>query len=369
MARPLLLCLCSCITADARQLENLIPKQLIMTGKPDTLAEMPEDVKKNVANNLRLISQDVKFRWFGDRACHQYIKDHYDADLLHLFDTAYPGYYKGDICRAAILYQEGGFYLDVDLQLSVSLASLVDLNTTFASAYSINGDIFNAMIATVPKSNILRHTLNEMRKWYGVKYEDLDNEDVVDDIVDKLYRWNDDRSHPNELMGTRTMFRGMQHAMKAACGLNNLLEMRGKDRWSCGKHVMRMYEEDDLWCFPRADDPHREKWLKECPEERKKSPHYGLRLGLFQAGDGIKANRYLIGYPRFGACSDDMTGCGSGGHAPSEKTTKPAMVRAEVKAHEPSKLSASDYAFSIPSSQVWDDVQSAYARITKSPFS
>merc|ERR1719399_1287987 len=83
-----------------------------------------------------------------------------------MFEGAHPGYYRGDICRAAILYQEGGFYTDVDVELAVPLFQLVDENTTFMSALSINGDIFNGLIATVPKSEILGETLNEIREWY-----------------------------------------------------------------------------------------------------------------------------------------------------------------------------------------------------------
>jgi len=297
--------------------ELQIPKQLIMTGKPETFEEMSAAVQANIQHTLSLSGDDVKFRWFGDQACRQYIKDHYEADLLLLFDKERHGYYRGDICRAAVLYQEGGFYLDVDLQLAVPLTSLVDADTTFASAYSHSDGVYNAIIATVPKSPILAETLKEIRGWYA-------NERV------------EQKLHPNSLMGTFTMLHGMQSAMNAACSAGDVLKKMTDSAWKCGEHSIRMYAEMDLRCFPP--------WLPECPAERQKSPHFGLRLGLFPAGSPVVPGRVPVGWSRFVACDDDTTGCGSGGHAKVAGSASPfgvqqpkaakVLLRSEVEAHK-----------------------------------
>merc|ERR1719487_804090 len=121
--------------------------------------DMSAAIKKNVQNDLQLSFPDflpktavellelsgveaLQPRWLGDKACHDYIITHYDEELAGFFDRAHPGNYRGDICRAAVLYREGGFYADVDVELKVPLTELVDAETTFMSVYSEHGDIF-----------------------------------------------------------------------------------------------------------------------------------------------------------------------------------------------------------------------------------
>merc|ERR1719440_2455111 len=141
------------------------PAQLIMTGKPETMEEMPADIQANIMNT-RSLSKGLRFRWFGDKACRQYIKDHYDKELVEMYDSQLEGMYRGDICRTAVIYNEGGFYLDVDVEMAVPITSIVDKDTTFASAFSINGDIFNAVLAAEPRSEIMAENLEEIRRWW-----------------------------------------------------------------------------------------------------------------------------------------------------------------------------------------------------------
>merc|ERR1719440_1187845 len=143
--------------------------------------------------NTQSLSGQLKFRWFGGEACRQYIKDHYDEELVEMFDSQLGGMYRGDICRSAVLYNEGGFYLDVDVEMTVPMTSLVDQDTTFASAFSVNGDIFNAILAAEPKSEILAENLKEIRRWR---------------------RGESDREG---LMGTQCLYRAMQSVVNKSC--------------------------------------------------------------------------------------------------------------------------------------------------------
>jgi hypothetical protein len=238
-----------------------IPRQVIFTGKPDKLHDMSSEIQLNVQKTAGWHSHaydtDANYsrlrpRWFGDATCHNYIEKHYDAELLRFFDTATPGSYRGDICRAAILYREGGFYADVDVQMAVPLEDIVDENTTFASVHSINGDIFNGLLAVVPKSDIMAEHLKEIRKWYRNESE-----------------------HRSE-MGTMTLQRGITNVMQASCPSKNLTEMEQQPQWTCGKDTIRLYKEADLLCFMRKGEPQ----PFECPIERKHG-QLGLRYGFF----------------------------------------------------------------------------------------
>mmetsp|Transcript_61939 Transcript_61939/g.98130 ORF Transcript_61939/g.98130 Transcript_61939/m.98130 type:complete len:337 (+) Transcript_61939:60-1070(+) len=276
-----------------------IPRQLILTGKPDTFDQMPSDIQSNVVNNIRwnLISipqrdeaSVIRMRWFGDSTCHAYISEHYDAELLKMFDDAHPGYYRGDICRAAVLYNEGGFYTDVDVELALPLVQLVDENTTFMSSFSINGDIFNGIIAVEPKSSIMNRTLQEIRKWYNGK------------------------SSQTGLMGTMTMLRGLEDFIASDCPDKRLNEERRKLQWGCGNQNVRLYQEADLFCFPEDG----QKQPRECPQVRRDGEYF-LRLGFIEPGQEQNQDRTVVAWPRFHSCKGSENGCGSGGHSLVQK--------------------------------------------------
>jgi hypothetical protein len=274
--------------------EPRIPRQLILTGKPDDIHEMPVDIQSNIANNLRwnllsIAKRDadavIKLRWFGDSACHSYISEHFDAELLSMFDNAHPGYYRGDICRAAVLYNEGGFYTDVDVELAISLVELIGANTSFMSVFSINGDIFNGLIAASPKSPIMNNTLQEIRKWYRGE------------------------SAQTGLMGTMTMFRGMENLVAAECPSANWKDQTRLLEWGCGNENVRLYQESDLFCFPDPGEPQ----PQECSTVRRDGS-FNMRLGFFEPGKVHDWSRVVLGWPRFLSCKDTETACGSGGH-------------------------------------------------------
>merc|ERR1719491_2008587 len=228
----------------------------------------------------------VRARWFGDQACRDYILANYDEELLGFFDHTHPGYYRGDICRAAVLYREGGFYTDVDVELRVPLTELVDENTTFMSAYSVNGDIFNGLLAAVPNSEGMGETLQEIRRWFRGETEQIG------------------------LMGTMTMLRGLENVVSMSCAAKTLEGVKSETQWACGRHQIRLYQEAGLMC-PNEGGP-RSAPSDECPWERRGAPDM-MRLGLFYPN--LQRARSLIGWPRYHSCKDPSGGCGSGGHA------------------------------------------------------
>lgn len=300
----------------------LIPDQLVMTGKPDKVDDMPLEVRGNILNMIALESRTreaagrppIHLRWLGDSACHQFIAKHFDEELAGMFDKATPGYYKGDICRTAVLLVEGGFYMDVDLELKEPLLHLVDDKTTFMSAYSVNGDILNALLAVVPRSPVMQKALDEMRKWYQNK---------------------DERKG---LMGTQSTYRGLTGTIKEHCPEVEPVAMRATLQWNCGDEVIRLYEEKDLLCFLDANAPQ----PMECPEERKTADDYFMRYGIFEPSQPIAPGRKIVGWPRFKTCKD-TAGCGSGGHGFLQ--TKDG---AETRSSESSESLAVDFGASLP---------------------
>lgn len=250
-----------------------IPHQLVMTAKQASLSEMSQAVQDNVKRMLT-DSPEMHLRWLSDTDCAAYIHEHYDTELSNMFKGERRGSFRGDICRSAVLAQEGGFYLDLDVQLYVPVTELVDDSTTFASSFTADNRILNAVIATRPGNPVMLETLDQIRKWYR----------------NEVTRTN--------WMGPETMLRALRSVVDKECKGHSIDPSTGLE-WKCGPQVFRFYQEQPLRCDLEGS--------AECPPARAQSSFEGLRYGLFTPGD----ERRLVAWPRFASCSD--WGCGAGG--------------------------------------------------------
>merc|ERR1719235_510914 len=105
-------------------------------------------------------------RYFSDSECRDYLSLHFGPELASIYNKEPAGHFRGDICRAAVLFREGGFYTDVDLEAKLPFAEMVDSSTTFMSVFTADGQILNAMIATIPGIGVMNVTIKEVRRWY-----------------------------------------------------------------------------------------------------------------------------------------------------------------------------------------------------------
>jgi len=270
-----------------------IPRQLVMTSKeasPDTLSP---PVLANLRHTLKLEGEpQLYMRWLDDAACTEYLAEHFGQSFKYRLLNEPRGSFRGDICRAAVLYREGGFYVDLDVQMRVPLSSLVDDNTTFMTAFTADGAILNAIIATEPRNAIMAETLRELRRWY-------------DGESSHYASYEEDTS--NEWMGPMTMLRGLRTVMSRHCPNSYLPEMRTRHKWTCGSQRLVTYDERELNCIDPADPG-------ECPPSRANSTFPGAQFGLFVAGP-MFGPRKLVAWPRFEACKD--WGCDGGGWSES----------------------------------------------------
>lgn len=254
-----------------------IPMQLVLTAKQESLAQMPKSVQANVRHTLRL-SPGVRIRWLGDVACLKYLSDHFDHELVEIFKSETRGSFRGDICRAAVLAREGGFYLDLDVELRVPLEQLVDHNTTFVSAFTEDQAILNAVLAASPGSAVMREVLTQIRLWYSYGLPHQDEETT------------------SEFMGPVTMLRALRTVTQKECQRSRLFSK--ELQWPCGPNVVRLYYEHGLSCgWPGTEE--------ECPPSRAESTFDGVRYGIFTP------EGELVAWPRFASCDD--WGCNAGG--------------------------------------------------------
>lgn len=264
----------------------MIPWQLICTGKAASVTDLPASVHGNIEHTLKL-NPGMKLRYFSDDECYRYIQAHFDGGLAADYRKEEAGHFRGDICRAAVLLREGGFYTDVDLETKEPFLNMVDGSTNFMSVFTADGQILNAMIAVVPGHPILNGTLREVRRWY----EGTEGQKGLEEHGE------------GEWMGTVTLRRGIEAFMLESCPDSKLEKQREqllstqKDRWTCGSNVLRFYQEDRLSCD--YDDGGNPKYSEECPQVRFESFFDGLKYGIFVPG-----TRKIVAWPRVATCTD-----------------------------------------------------------------
>jgi hypothetical protein len=272
-----------------REWFSQIPFRLFVTAKTSSYDDLPESVRDNL-ENTRNLNPGIPVTLFGDAECRDFIKAHYPGPFLDVFDSTQRGMYRGDLCRAAVLSVEGGFYTDLDFQVNVPFAHMVDNATTFMTSSSYDGGLLNAVIGAEPGSKILQHVMKAILHYY---------------------RKTSNLMAASPWMGVRTMLDGLRAFSEANCpGSEFQLEtIAALDRnrphrvlqSACGeRQQIRLYTEQKIRC--EADKFRRD--LVECPDERKFNKYSGTRKGIFEPGPARK----LVAWPRFASCQG--WGCG-----------------------------------------------------------
>ena len=254
-----------------------------------------------------------------------------------MFRREFRGSFRGDLCRAAVLYREGGFYVDLDVELLVPLTTMIGVSTTFLSAFTADGAILNAIMACTPYSEVLYATLVELRKWYRGTVPRK-----ADPVVDG-------RGTSSEWMGPLTLHRAVMEVIQTTCPGMQLIPGSQLD-WTCGPEVFRFYVERELQCSVLDR-------TSECSLQRARSPFTGLRYGIFTPQLPSEGNeRQLIGWPRFEACR--RWGCGDPSYGLSEESLQVKWMLRErllpcmCGAHfESGQQLVTELLFSLPSAE------------------
>jgi len=272
-----------------------IPRHVILTGPFGTFAE----VRRHRGDLAALgITPDMQVRYFNDTACRKYLL-RTAPELATFFSQEQGGSFRGDICRTAVLAKEGGFYVDLDMQLVAPLEQLVDDQTTFMTARSDAGNLgcLNALIAVTPENPVMRRALDAILQWYR------------NEIPRK------------GLLGPTTLQIGLEESMSSYCPNRHWADafvqfQCGQDAWyRLFQEQFMGYETCVNW-GPRL-----------CPKRRGYARFVGLRYGLFDgAKDGMadikhptledieNREKRFIGWSRYEYC--DTEGCGLSGGEP-----------------------------------------------------
>ena len=157
--------------------------------------DLPPYMKKTIDHNKEL-NPDFTFHLYDDADCREFIKRHYNGDILLAYDGLKPGAYKADLWRYCILYMYGGIYMDVKIKLLFNF-SLTELIYSEHYVKDIEGPfqnigIYNAFMVHEPRSPILSKliqqiVINVKEKYYGANPLSITGPELFGQIYEKMY--------------------------------------------------------------------------------------------------------------------------------------------------------------------------------------
>jgi mannosyltransferase OCH1-like enzyme len=135
--------------------------------------DLPEKMRENVE---RLKSQNPEFKHylFDDADRREFIRTHFEEDVLQAYNKIIPGAYRADLWRYCVLYINGGVYLDIKYSNvgEFKLIQLADNEYFVPDIDDSGGGIYNAFMICKPGNNIMREAIrriveNVKTEYYG----------------------------------------------------------------------------------------------------------------------------------------------------------------------------------------------------------
>ena len=114
---------------------NTIPRIIHQTHR------LPSDQLGDPLSSLTKMVQHMhphwEYRFYLDNDCLNYIEDHY-PDALEVYQSIRIPVQRADLVRLIFVYCEGGFYLDVDMEMQKSLDDLLEHDCIFAEEVTLS---------------------------------------------------------------------------------------------------------------------------------------------------------------------------------------------------------------------------------------
>ena len=153
-----------------------IPKVIHQTWKDDKLTGLAASVKRNT-KKWQTSNPDYEYRLYGNVQCVEYLETHFpNEDYAWAFDQLIPGAFKADFFRYALLFNEGGVYLDIDTApLDVTIDEMLEKTEypdflSVREAFMLPG-VWQAFIICKPGIPFLKVALDQIvsnikNQWY-----------------------------------------------------------------------------------------------------------------------------------------------------------------------------------------------------------
>ena len=154
-----------------------IPKVIhkIIIVDEGNIPPIPEGMKKALETWYRM-NPDYKVKIYSGEDCVEYIKTHFDDEVLKAYNTLKPYSYKCDLMRHLILYNEGGWYSDIRQVCLEPLDTLSNLNREYYTSLDCPPNqmcMYTAFIGSVKEHPISKKMIdlllwNVKQRHYGI---------------------------------------------------------------------------------------------------------------------------------------------------------------------------------------------------------
>ena len=153
---------------------NKIEPFVATTSIPKTILQTYHDkslIPTKVYNNIKEYAPDYFHIVFNDDECKEFIKKYYGDELLTVYNNISEGAHRADLFRYCHLYQYGGIYMDIKIELLHPFTEIHKLfhdeNIQFSSVLSkVPLTIFQGYIATVPNNTLLLELIEYIKNNY-----------------------------------------------------------------------------------------------------------------------------------------------------------------------------------------------------------
>ena len=121
---------------------------------------------------IKKSNPSFRYYLFDDNDCREFIKQHFDYNVLDAYDMLIPGAYKADLWRYCILYKYGGIYMDIKYY-PINGFKLFNLLKKEHWVLDNGGNgIYNALMICKPNNEILLKAINQIvlnvkNRFYG----------------------------------------------------------------------------------------------------------------------------------------------------------------------------------------------------------
>jgi len=149
--------------------EQNIPKIIIQTTKSNEVSNACYSAIQTFID----LNPEYEYKLYDDNDCIEFIKTHFDDQVLNTYNKLIPGAYKADLFRYCILYITGGCYFDIKQILRVPLRDIIDKDEKIILTEDYILTAYLNAIILVEKNNPLmlklinQVTINVNKNYYG----------------------------------------------------------------------------------------------------------------------------------------------------------------------------------------------------------
>jgi len=137
----------------------MIPNILWQTWKNKNI---PTSVKLQY-NTWSVSNKQLKRNLFDDKECATFILQHFGQEVYQKYINLPQSIMRADFWRVAVVYINGGYYSDLDIEINVKLDNFIsNLNQKEAIFIKELDNIANFFFGATPKHPVLKNTLDQM---------------------------------------------------------------------------------------------------------------------------------------------------------------------------------------------------------------